>query len=245
MTDALPVSHEQPDLFASADRERLLEAHASQSASPANLGAGARDDGERAARIRGSMLWAAYGDALGFISELVDQKGLARRTQGTPLDHLMNWERRVGGRRGVDVLLPAGCWSDDTQLRMAVSRSMSGHGFDIETFARIELPVWLCYALGGGRASKAAAKHLGKPRTLWYANTFPGWAAAGGNGAAMRIHPHVWAAPDLDGGYMLDVIADSVCTHGHPSRHRGSLLPCRDARPLPQNWAQFRTPTRA
>ncbi len=87
---------------------------------------------------------------------------------------------------------------------MAVSRSLSRHGFDVETFAGIELPVWLSYALGGGRASKAAAKNLGKPRTLWYANTFPGWADAGGNGAAMRIQPHVWASPDLDGSYMLE-----------------------------------------
>ena len=37
---------------------------------------------ERASRTRGSMLWAAYGDALGFVSELVDRKGLQRRTRG-------------------------------------------------------------------------------------------------------------------------------------------------------------------
>ena len=171
---------------------------------------------ERSTRTRGSMLWAAYGDALGFISELVDGKGLERRTQGAPLDHLMAWERRVGGRWGVDVLLPPGSWSDDTQLRMAVSRSIGSHGFDAEAFARIELPVWLSYALGGGRASKAAARNLGKPSTLWYANTFADWTNAGGNGAAMRIQPHVWASHDLEGDYMLDVIADTVCTHGHP-----------------------------
>ena len=83
----------------------------------------------------------------------------------------MSWKRRVGGRNGVIVPLPAGCWSDDTQLRMAVSRSINRHGFDVETFAHIELPVWPSYALGGGRASKAAAKNLANPKTLWYANT--------------------------------------------------------------------------
>lgn len=176
--------------------------------------AGAGDG--RAARTRNSMLWAAYGDALGFISELTDEKGLKRRTQGAPLDRLMDWKRRVGGRGGVDVPLPAGCWSDDTQLRMAASRSIGNHGFDVETFARIELPVWPSYGLGGGRASKAAAKNMGLPNTLWYANTFPGWSNAGGNGAAMRIQPHVWASTDLESGYLLDVIVDSVCTHGHP-----------------------------
>ena len=196
---------------------------------------------ERVLRTRGSMLWAAYGDALGFVSELVDRKGLERRTRGAPLDHLMEWKRRIGGRRGVDVLLPAGCWSDDTQLRMAVSRSIGGHGFDVETFGRVELPVWLSYALGGGRASKAAAKNLGKPSTLWYANTFASWANAGGNGAAMRIHPHVWASPDLDGGYMLDVIADSVCTHGHPRAivgacfHAATLAHCLGTGTIPDS----------
>jgi ADP-ribosylglycohydrolase len=173
-------------------------------------------DDVRLARTRTSMLWAAYADALGFISELVDERGLKRRTKGAPLDHLMSWKRRVGGRGGVDVDLPAGCWSDDTQLRMAVSRAINRFGFDVESFARIELPVWPSYALGGGRASKAAAASLGKPDALWYANTFSGWVDAGGNGAAMRVQPHVWSAPDLSGGYTLDVIVDSVCTHGHP-----------------------------
>ena len=217
MTEASTASHEQPDLFAGPTVVRVAQAQDLVRGSPVIPSTATYDaDDERSARAQGSMMWAAYGDALGFISELVDRKGLERRTQGAPLDHLMDWKRRIGGRWGVDVLLPAGCWSDDTQLRMAVSRSINCHGFDAEAFARIELPVWLSYALGGGRASKAAAKNLGKPRTLWYANTFPGWAAAGGNGAAMRIHPHVWASPDLEGGYLLDVIADSVCTHGHP-----------------------------
>lgn len=171
---------------------------------------------ERSIRTRKSVLWAAYGDALGYISELADGKFLKRRTRGAALDHLMAWERRIGGRSGVEVRLPAGCWSDDTQLRMAVSRAINRHGFDVEVFARIELPVWPSYALGGGRASKAAAKNLAKPKTMWCANTFPKWVDAGGNGAAMRIQPHVWSSPNLgDGGYLRDVISDSVCTHGH------------------------------
>ena len=211
------VGDRQASLGGGADGQQCVHTQDLVQASPISPDARDCNAGhERAARTRNSMLWAAYGDALGFISELVDRKGLERRTHGAPLDHLMDWERRVGGKWGVDVLLPAGSWSDDTQLRMAVSRSVGPHGFDVETFARIELPVWLSYALGGGRASKAAAKNLAKSRTLWYANAFPGWTAAGGNGAAMRIQPHVWASNDLDKGYMLKVIEDSVCTHGHP-----------------------------
>ncbi len=172
--------------------------------------------GDRKERTQNSMLWAAYADALGFISELVDEKGLKRRTGGATLDRLMTWKRRVGGRGGVDAELPVGCWSDDTQLRMAVCRAIGRHGFDIDSFSRIELPVWPAYALGAGLASKAAAANLAKRGALWYANTFRGWTEAGGNGAAMRIQPHVWASTDLENDYMVDVITDSVCTHGHP-----------------------------
>ena len=40
---------------------------------------------EHSDRIRRSVLWAAYGDALGWISELTDSKGLGKRTGGRPL----------------------------------------------------------------------------------------------------------------------------------------------------------------
>lgn len=178
----------------------------------------------RVERTINSMLWAAWADAVGFISELVDDKGLKRRTRGAPLDQPLKWTRRVGGRSGVDAELPAGCWSDDTQLRMAVSRTIGARGFDVEAFAKIELPVWPAYALGGGRASKAAAANLCKADTLWYANTFDGWVNAGGNGAAMRIQPHVWATVDLVHGYQRDVVADAITTHGHPRAIVGALF---------------------
>ena len=244
MTEATTALHEQPELFLDPDREQVVSTHYMENSSSVKPDAAAFDEsGERAARTRRSMLWAAYGDALGFISELVDRRRLERRTQGAPLDHLMSWERRVGGRSGVNVMLPAGCWSDDTQLRMAVSRSVGSHGFDVETFARIELPVWPSYALGGGRASKAAAKNLGKSSALWYANTYRGWENSGGNGSAMRIQPHVWASRDLEGDYMVDVITDSVCTHGHPRAifgacfHAATLAHCLGTGTIPDSHA--------
>ena len=222
MSDTTRAAHEQTGLFPGDGEEghdpAIGGASGHRTEAPRKTGeiSGSQAGATAESRIRGSMLWAAYGDALGFVSELTDRKGLERRTHGQPLDRLMAWRRRVGGRQGIEVELPPGCWSDDTQLRMAVSRSMTKHGFDVETFARIELPVWPSYALGGGRASKAAARNLGKPRTLWYANTFSGWVNAGGNGAAMRIQPHVWASKDHEDDFLVDVISDSVCTHGHP-----------------------------
>ena len=104
----------------------------------------------------------AYGDALGWISELTDEAGLMRRTRGEPLAEPVTWKRRIGGRTGVTTSLPKGCYSDDSQLRLATSRAIRADGFDVEAFAKVELPIWLSYALGGGRSTTAAAEHLAK-----------------------------------------------------------------------------------
>ena len=116
-------------------------------------------------RVERSALWAAYGDALGWISELTDKSGLLRRTSGEPLVRPIAWERRIGGRTGVTASLPQGCYSDDSQLRLSTSRAIGPDRFDVEAFANIELPVWLSYALGGGRATSAAATNLARPST--------------------------------------------------------------------------------
>lgn len=180
----------------------------------------------RTQRTVGSMLWAAWADSLGFISELVDEAGLRRRLGDRPLHTPVAWTRRVGGRFGVEVRLPAGCYSDDTQLRLATARAISNRGFDIDAFARVELIVWPAYALGGGRACKAAAANLAKSGTPWFGNFFDGWIDAGGNGAAMRIQPHVWAArcPTELGPHLVDVVVNAVTTHGHPRALVGAVL---------------------
>ncbi|MCU1580008.1 MAG: hypothetical protein JWP19_2212 [Rhodoglobus sp.] len=171
------------------------------------------------------MLWAAWADALGWISELTTASNLHRRTKGRPLTEPFAWERNIGGRLGVRVKLPQGCYSDDTQLRLATSRAISGHGFDVEAFARVELPVWQSYALGGGRASKAAASALARPNSNWAANFYPGWENSGGNGAAMRIQPHVLAEPRLESyRHLDDVIRNAIVTHGHPRAIVGAVV---------------------
>ncbi len=177
-------------------------------------------------RVERSALWAAYGDALGWISELTDRKGLERRTAGAPLDQPIEWKRRIGGRSGVTVTLPKGCYSDDSQLRLATGRSIRTDGFDVEAFSKVELPVWLSYALGGGKSTSAAATNLARPRVQWFANTFKGWTDSGGNGAAMRIQPHVWAACRLDDPktFLPDVLRNAICTHSHPDGIMGAVV---------------------
>ena len=181
---------------------------------------------DRSAKIQRSALWAAYGDALGWISELTNTAGLKRRTAGAPLCRPIEWTRRIGGRAGITTSLPQGCYSDDSQLRLATGRAIRPDGFDVEAFAKVELSIWPSYALGGGKSTTAAAINLMKPKVSWFANTFKGWAKSGGNGAAMRIQPHVWAARTLDDseGFLPDVIRNTICTHSHPTGLMGAVL---------------------
>ncbi len=210
--------NEVPDLF-SESAKPAPENVVSDDTGPVYLG-------ERVARIERSALWAAYGDALGWISELTDAAGLMRRTGGDPLKEPMAWERRIGGRWGVMASLPRGCYSDDSQLRLATSRAIRSDGFDVEAFAKVELPVWLSYGLGGGRSTSAAAVHLSKRNSAWWSNKFKGWSVSGGNGAAMRVQPHVWAArsPQDPDSYLPDVVRNAVCTHSHPTGLMGAVL---------------------
>jgi ADP-ribosylglycohydrolase len=151
---------------------------------------------------------------------------MVRRRAGVDrVTQLVPWTRRIGGRSGVQVDLPAGCYSDDTQLRLATSRAIGSAGFDVEAFAKVELTVWPAYGLGGGRATKAAAVSAAKTTTAWFANTYPGWQDAGGNGAAMRVQPHVWASRSPEArSYVVDVVRNAVCTHSHPRGIIGAVF---------------------
>jgi ADP-ribosylglycohydrolase len=179
-----------------------------------------------------SALWAAWADALGFQTELAEDEHQVQRRLGTGLvETTVPWTRRVGGRFGVSVELPAGTYSDDTQLRLAVSRCIRASGrFDAEAFSKIELSVFLSYELGAGIGTKAAAHALSKRNVRWYSNFFDTkrsrYIDGGGNGAAMRIQPHVWAAP---GGaspehYLPAVVQNAVVTHGHPRGILGAAM---------------------
>jgi ADP-ribosylglycohydrolase len=181
--------------------------------------------------IVNSALWAAYGDAIGFITELADRSTLKRRTGMFEVRRPIPWKRGVGGKYGVTVELPAGCYSDDTQLRLSTSRAIRGDGyFDVESFAKIELPVWLSYSLGGGVSTKAAASGLSRSDVNWFSNfyktKFSNYLDAGGNGGAMRIHPHIWAArPTAQNDLELrDVVRNVICTHGNPRAIAGACF---------------------
>lgn len=178
-----------------------------------------------------SSLWAAYGDALGFISELADRSMLVKRTGQDHLSGLVEWRRQVGGVYGPLISIPAGSYSDDTQLRLSTSRAINHNNyFDVNAFSKVELPIWSSYALGAGISSKLAAESLGKKTVTWYNNFYQSkktnYIYSGGNGAAMRIQPHVWASrtPERVESFLLDIIKNSLTTHGHPRAIAGAVF---------------------
>ena len=94
----------EPDLFPEGAKPG--------NATAARAHGGTDDQAERGVRVARSALWAVYGDALGWISELTDAAGLQRRTDGAPLHEPVAWKRRLGGRSGVIASLPPGCHSE-------------------------------------------------------------------------------------------------------------------------------------
>lgn len=184
--------------------------------------------------VENSMLWAAYGDALGFITELADEvSGVKWRSGNIAVQNTIPWRRKLGGLFGVTAKFPAGTYSDDTQLRLATSRAISANGmFDVEAFAKIELPLWNCYALGAGRGTKDAALNLTKKNVRWNSNFYKAskggrnYIDSGGNGAAMRVQPHVWANLDKNNFSVIanDVVRNAITTHGHPHAIIGSVF---------------------
>ncbi|MFC3443918.1 ADP-ribosylglycohydrolase family protein [Sphingobium rhizovicinum] len=185
---------------------------------------------DREKQNRLSAEWAAYGDALGFMTELADAGRVQYRIGADQVENTVPWRRKVGGYSGASVDFPAGSYSDDTQLRLSTSRSIRADGtFDVAAFAKVELTAWANYALGAGIGSKEAASNLARTSATWYSNFFDSkrasYLSAGGNGAAMRVQPHAWAARDLsdERQVLLDVFRNSICTHGHP---RGIIGAC-------------------
>jgi len=177
-----------------------------------------------------SSLWAAAGDAIGWITELSGgESGVKYRAGQKVINEPVAWKRKIGGRYGASIDLPAGTYSDDTQLRLSVGRAIRGDGiFDVEIFAKVELPVWQSYSLGAGIGSMAAAANLTKKNVNWFSNFFKTkkqqYTNAGGNGAAMRIQPHVWSSFKSLNHLILQVLRDSIVTHGHPHGFCGAVF---------------------
>jgi len=176
-------------------------------------------------RAIGCLLAAAFGDALGWPHEARAHR--VREGHGRKIG-LVDWVKRSGGRfQPHEEVIQAGSYSDDTQLILAVARArLTGEGW-WDYLARVELPFWTQYERGGGGASLRAARLLLKGVLPWeaHANDQGKYQAAGGNGAAMRVAPHcIFNVHQSDfRPIAVEVMSDSVLTHGHPRALVGAL----------------------
>jgi ADP-ribosylglycohydrolase len=147
-----------------------------------------------------------------------------------PVKNFIRWRKLVGGRYWgyIDEIAP-GEYSDDTQLMLAVARSISDAGkFQPDRFAYEELPLWLHYERGGGRSIKAAARSLIGKKVTWLNNFYRrdglAYWLTGANGAAMRELPIALANPFNSTQLVEDSVLNAIVTHGHPRAILGAVM---------------------
>lgn len=172
-------------------------------------------------KCKGAMLATAIGDALGWPNE---PRARNRIKKPKINDFFVEWTRSCKEPRWHDEKILPGEYSDDTQLMLSVARSIIAGDWE-KFFADKELPFWLKYERGGGGALLKAARSLSEKKVLLWQSTYTkNYFNAGGNGATMRILPHVIAyasKPDKT-ALMIDVIKDTLITHGHPRAFLGA-----------------------
>lgn len=173
-------------------------------------------------KCKGAMLATAIGDAMGWPNE---PRSKNRAKNPKVADYFVEWTRSSNNPRWHDEKILAGEYSDDTQLTLSVARSIIAGDWE-KSFSEKELPFWLKYERGGGGALLRAAKSCKEDKLqLWQTKFTKGYFNAGGNGSAMRILPHVIAASNISDvtSLMLDIIKDTLITHGHPRAFLGAM----------------------
>lgn len=186
-------------------------------------------------RVAGALLGGAIADALGWPTEFAKKPDDLRYVGLTyPVKEFRPWHKRTGGRffARIDNVQP-GDYSDDTQLALALARSIGPEGtVDNEYFAHSELRYWLDYARGAGATVTAAAKAASRPKADWRRNFFRykrgnrdlDYRDAGANGAAMRVAPIALAnVRDPDAVYR-ETWKNAIVTHGHPRAILGAIV---------------------
>jgi ADP-ribosylglycohydrolase len=186
---------------------------------------------DRQLRARGLLLGAAVGDALGWPQE--QRSGIvggSRSRNVKPKAAFREWRRNSGTQFGrYTETVRAGEYSDDTQLILAVARACAGGDRWFDQLIQVELPAWLSYQRGGGRAVLSAARawlHGHAPWAEGPKQVDPSrYFGAGANGVAMRIAPHALAARESPAEHLVArVVRDGISTHGHPRALVGGVL---------------------
>ncbi|WP_338835688.1 ADP-ribosylglycohydrolase family protein [Neomoorella thermoacetica] len=181
-------------------------------------------------KAQGALLGAAIGDALGWPHERRDGKSSSPKYTVRARVYFQPWYWRAGGRfNRHEEKINAGEYSDDTQLLLATARAIHYGSKWRDSFYYQELPLWLLYERGGGSATKAAAEAWAQGSPPWSSNQSRGsnpgtYFQAGGNGAAMRVLPHVLVPGRAREEVQRDVLVNSIATHGHPRALVGALV---------------------
>ena len=181
-------------------------------------------------RFEGALLCSTVGDALGWPTEFLKPTNGHRPQFRLPVKDFVSWEKLVGGKWwGYDERIGKGEYSDDTQLTLAVARSIAESGqFEPERFAYEELPLWLQYERGGGKSVKTAARRLVGKNADWQCNFYKqrdlDYKTAGANGAAMRNLPIALVNVDHESRLIRDSFLNAIITHGHPRAILGAIL---------------------
>lgn len=166
-------------------------------------------------KCKGAMLATAIGDALGWPSE---QRSKNTANTQKINDHFVEWTRCCTKPYWHNEKILPGEYSDDTQMTLSVARSIIAGNWEKALIN--ELQFWLKYERGGGKALLKAAESCKKGLFLWQSSYTRDYFNAGGNGATMRILPHVIAVANTPehgiAALITDVIKNSIITHGHP-----------------------------
>lgn len=172
---------------------------------------GARSSFETVAqgsRVYGSLLGVAVGDALGLPAESLPR-------------WLIRWRYRSGpALRGgvVRFVRRRGDISDDTQLTIAVMRSiLPGGRYSHERF-RDELRTWFAFRVAAGRSTTRAARRLWRDR-----EAPPQAEASEGNGVAIRVAPLGLLLPS-EAAVMTAVEQNAAETHAGHAAVTGAKL---------------------
>ncbi|MDX3385532.1 ADP-ribosylglycohydrolase family protein [Streptomyces niveiscabiei] len=193
------------------------------------------------------LVGAAVGDAMGWPYERRD------RTRSLPplsqvSGRFFAWQRMAGSHfRPIVEDIGPGEYSDDTQMLIAVARARLTAGDQwLPWLQRVEWPFLLDYERGAGAGVKRACRAWERQGAAWgnRADDQDKYFAAGANGAAMRIAPHVIAHHEGTFGDLAhDVIHDAATTHGHPRALLGALVHAyalwvslRQPAPLAYGW---------
>lgn len=166
-------------------------------------------------KCKGAMLGTAIGDALGWPNE---PRAKNKNMNSQINDNFVKWERNNRNPRWHRETIHPGEYSDDTQMTLSVARSIITGNWE-KFFTEKELPYWLNYERGGGSALIKAAKcYKNKAIPPWEDKMSKEYFNAGGNGAVMRILPHVIAFANSVNIHelMKDIVQDTLFTHGHP-----------------------------